>query len=214
MPVPTRLRLDPAEMQVLAALRAFRHEIVEAERRFGVDRRAIAGAIAWEMLENVRPWSALRPLARSVGFGKVHVYNFSVSPLSTLASQTEDRGFLPKQSFEDRRRLLATPEGAITYIGGTMAAIADVTGYHGFDDVRRDPVMLTQVFQQHTLDSWSNYLKDKRRGTPFVPQNRMALWVSSHLTFLEEAVGPPSVKERAANASQSALEAVSGVSRP
>jgi hypothetical protein len=36
-------------MQVLAALRSQRANILAAEQTFGVDRRAIAGAIAWEM---------------------------------------------------------------------------------------------------------------------------------------------------------------------
>src|SRR5215813_10567928 len=51
LPVPSRISgLDAAEMQVFAWLRANKDEIVNAERTFRVDRRAIAGAIAWEML--------------------------------------------------------------------------------------------------------------------------------------------------------------------
>src|ERR1700741_1282372 len=74
MPVPTTLCLNPDEMQVLAWLRAFKPNIVDAERTFGVDRRAIAGAIAWEMLKNPRG----RGL-RAVGAGKVHLFNYSLS---------------------------------------------------------------------------------------------------------------------------------------
>src|SRR4051812_24709367 len=70
-PVLSGLSLTPAEEQVFACLHAHRADIVEAEQRFQVSRVAIAGAIAWEMLENARTGSA-----RSVGFGKVHLWNF------------------------------------------------------------------------------------------------------------------------------------------
>jgi len=194
MAVRTRLCLNPAEMQVLAALRAHRSNIVLAERRFRVDRRAIAGAIAWEMLENVRPWSWTRSLGRSVGYAKVHTYNVSITPFDTIASQTEDRGYLPARTFTQRRQLLATPEGAITYVGGILAAIAETTVACGFGDIRSDPVMLVHVFQQHTLDSWAEHLRNRARSS-LVAGNPMALWVRRHFDFLEEAVGEPDLPE-------------------
>ena len=89
MPPATRLVLPPAQMQVLAALRAYRAVIIEAEKRFRIDRRAIAGAVAWEMLENVR-----RRSPRSV-VGQSALYNCSWKPFDTLAKQTEDSGYLP-----------------------------------------------------------------------------------------------------------------------
>ena len=53
--VNTSLRvISLAEMRVLAWLQEHRHEITTAERRFRADRRAIAGAIAWEALQNVK----------------------------------------------------------------------------------------------------------------------------------------------------------------
>jgi hypothetical protein len=49
--------LNAAEGQIFACLRAHSGEIVNAERTFRVTRLAISGAIAWEMLENVRKCS-------------------------------------------------------------------------------------------------------------------------------------------------------------
>lgn len=65
---------NAAEGQVFACLFAHRREIIAAEKKFGVTRIAIAGVIAWEMLENVRKWSP-----RSAGFGKIHLYNYHLT---------------------------------------------------------------------------------------------------------------------------------------
>lgn len=211
-PVPTSLvGLNPAELQVLAWLRAHAHLIVEAEQHFRVDRRAIAGAIAWEMLENV----VLRPkLKISVGEGKVHTYfGNSHKPVKsawvqfkmrlpfgdpgddTSAKEVEDFGYVPKQSFEGRLRVLATTEGAITYIAAIMAATADLAAQHGFDDVRSNPVILTNVYQGRTLLTWDAALKAKVPGSSFAGGNPMDIWVAAHLAFLEDGVGRPQLPE-------------------
>ena len=53
MSVPTHLSgLTLPQMRVLAWLRKYSLQIAAAEQRWRVDRRAIAGAIAWEALEN------------------------------------------------------------------------------------------------------------------------------------------------------------------
>jgi hypothetical protein len=71
MPVKTELPcLNGAEMQVLAWLRENAFTIAKAEQNFKADRRAIGGAIAWEMLRNVKPG----PSAIDVGPGKVHLW--------------------------------------------------------------------------------------------------------------------------------------------
>ena len=219
MPVHAAFCIDGAQMQVLAALRSHQGDIAAAEQKFGIDRRAIAGAIAWEMLKNPPDWKrrALRsvsPIPRSVGWGKVHLYNLSASgaaigfgafgPLgglagamdfNTIAQETEDAGYLPKLSFADRKKMLSTPEGAITYIAAIMAAIADLAGKYGFDDIRSDPSILTNVYQGETLSSWEEKLKAKPHGTPFVAGNDMAIWVIHNMLFLEDAVGTASVPD-------------------
>ena len=226
LPVVTSLCLDPAQMQVLAALRSQRNNIIAAEQTFRVDRRAIAGAIAWEMLENPpdmkrKVGSALDPIPRSVGWGKVHLFNINkkrgflagvsggwiqgliaMHDFETIAKETEDAGYLPKQSFNDRRRLLASPQGAITYIGGIMAAIADIPESMGFEeDIRSNPMILTNVFQGETLKSWKEKLTIKMakvgKDAPFEAGNDMGIWVGKNLAFLEDAVGDPDLPESA-----------------
>ena len=202
--------LTPAQRQVLAWLRAYRAEIEQAEREFRIDRRAIAGAIAWEMLKNVWQHSL-----RSVGPGKIHLWNYSVtgalrglrqaglsSPLDTivaamgddtLAKQTEDAGYLPAQTFQSRAALVATPEGAIRYIGAIMAAVADIAAREGFEDIRANPVVLTNVYQGKTLATWSAHLRDKSAGSRLAGGNPMDIWVAANLRFLEDGVGQPRI---------------------
>ncbi|MCR5882465.1 hypothetical protein LRS03_06145 [Rhizobacter sp. J219] len=211
-PVPTTLvGLNPAELQVLAWLRAHQHLIADAEQRFRVDRRAIAGAIAWEMLENVirDPKTKL-----SVGEGKVHTYYgnrrapvktawslirlklpIGDAGVDTSAKEVEEYGYLPPQSFENRVAILSTTQGAITYIAAIMAAIADLAAQHGFDDVRSNPVILANVYQGRTLRTWDAALKAKVPGSSFGGGNPMDIWVAAHIAFLEDGVGRPKLPE-------------------
>jgi hypothetical protein len=176
--------LDDAEKQVFACLNAWRSVIENAESTFRVSRLAIAGAVAWELLENVRTWSP-----RSTGFGKVHLYNYNFR--GTVAEQAESRGYLPKKTYSERKLILTTPEGAITYVAGIMAAIADITTRHGFGDIRNDPVMLTNVYQSKDLDEWEAHLKKKRAGSTLAGGNPMDIWVAKNNAFLTAAVGTP-----------------------
>ena len=212
-PVPTTLfGLNPAKTQVLAWLRENRALIANAEQTFRVDRRAIAGAIAWEMLENVikHPQTDL-----SVGAGKVHTryYNkksnvdsISVnfqgllsgdSGLGTIAKEAEEFGYLPAQTYHNRKSILATTSGSITYIAGIMAAIADIAGQHNFDDIRSNPMILTNVYQSKTLRTWKALVVAKPPGSSFSGGNPMDIWVISNLPFLEEGVGRPNLSESA-----------------
>ncbi len=184
--------LSDAEKQVFACLHAHRAYIVDAESDFGVSRLAIAGAIAWEMLENPRKWSP-----RSAGFGKVHLYNyrFGFNPIDTdtAAKQAEDTGYVPAKTYDERKLLLSMPPSAIRYIAALMAAIADMAGRYGFDDIRDNPEILTNVYQSKDLKEWEDHLKAKPSGTAFAGGNKMDIWVKGHLKFLTAAVGGPKV---------------------
>lgn len=216
-PVPTTLTgLNPAELQVLAWMRKHRTLIVAAEQRFRVDRRAVAGAIAWEMLENV----VRNPKFKiSVGEGKVHTYFGSrKQPVKsawvqlrmrlsigdpgsdTSAKEVEELGYLPPQSFESRLQILATTEGAITYIAAMMAASADLAAQHGFADIRNDPIILTNVYHGRTLRSWDAALAVKPRGAPFAGGNPMDVWLGAHMAFIEDGVGRPDLPESGSTA--------------
>lgn len=179
-----------AEMRVLAWLREYQTQIVGAELRFRVDRRAIAGAIAWEALENVRHWSL-----RAVGPAKSHLWNFALNPSDTLVKQVEDAGLLPKQDYAERQRLLHTPSGAISYIAAAMKAAADLTEGAGLGSIRCRPEILTNFWQGSDLAQWKAHLAAKKPADGFKPANPMALWVTTHLRYLEDAVGKPQLSD-------------------
>jgi hypothetical protein len=173
-----------AEQQVYAALFAHRTQITAAAAKFDVSRVAIAGAIAWEMLENVRPsgW-------RSVGWGKVHTFNFPAFWDDPIAKEVEDRGYLPKRTSAEREALLARPESAIVYIAAIMAAIADAAEARHGASIRMNPEVLTNVYQSKDLDDWERHLDRKAPGSGFSGGNPMDKWVIANRSFLEAAVG-------------------------
>ena len=91
MCVPTSLTaISLAQMGVLAWLVQHQAEIATAERRFDVDRRAIAGAIAWEA--SVKPRGTLAGIFGCfVGPGKSHVVTgYFWRTQNTLVKQVED----------------------------------------------------------------------------------------------------------------------------
>jgi len=59
----------------------------------GIDRRAIAGVIAWEALKNLRTFSP-----RSVGPGKVHLWEVKGN---VVAEVVEDLGYLPLRTYKE-----------------------------------------------------------------------------------------------------------------
>jgi cell wall-associated NlpC family hydrolase len=189
--VPTSLTLSEDEMRVLAWLRQHQSAIIAAEQKYRVDRRAIAAAIAWEALANVKPaWRTLR----AVGPGKVHYKENFLSEGNPIAKETEAAGYLPARTEMQRMVLLSTTAGSIEYIAAIMAAIADAAGSADYD-LRTDPVILTNVYQGSTLRKWKAHLAAKTPGAPMSPGNPMGIWTRDHLDFLQEAVGEPALPE-------------------
>jgi hypothetical protein len=196
-PVTSMTGLSTDEQQVLAWLQANKSKIVAAEERFLVDRRAIAGAIAWEALKNVRSTPA-DGLGRAVGPGKVHYSTERTwGEGDPVSKQVESAGYLPPQSMASRKAILATTSGAIEYIGAIMIALAEIAASSGYD-IRCDPVMLTQVYQGSDLPTWRAHMKTKKAPAPLTPGNPMALWVKGRLAYLEEGVGKPALESCAA----------------
>jgi hypothetical protein len=196
--------LTDARRSVFSWLVAYRRDILAAEDVWCVDRRAIAGAIAWEALENL---NYLNPLlvgcGRAAGPGKVHYKsNMLIREGMPVAKQVEHAGYLPARGIACRKRILRTPQGSIEYIGAIMCAYADIGFQCGFEGLRtRDDLILTQPYQGvhrigelYELDSWRVALtQHKERGTDLEPRNRMYRWVNDrrNLDFLEAATGRP-----------------------
>lgn len=181
-------------LRVLAWLRLHRSEIIAAEQKYRVDRRAIAGAIAWEAIVN--PYGRG---ARAVGPGKAHLWDFGTS--DTLIKQVEDADWLPpderlpKRSYSERKELQKTSAGAITYMAAAMNAASRLARNAGFPSIRKEPKVLTYFWQKRDLRTWTQHLKSKPPGTAFKPGPDpvadMDQWVLRNQQYLEDAVGVP-----------------------
>ena len=106
------------EQRVFLWLRNYEGEIKATASHYHIDPVAIAGAIAWEALQNVHS------SVKAYGPGKPHAYEISYGP--SMAEEAESLGYLPKVSLLERISLLSTPEGSIKYIGAIMGAFADI----------------------------------------------------------------------------------------
>lgn len=179
--------LTPAENHVLAWLQKYRGDLEDAEARYVIDRRGIAGAIAWEALIDARASSP-----RSIGPGKVHLWEFFKTP---LAEEVEQAGLVPTRSPDERRKILATRSGSITYIAAIMKAFADIARDHGYS-IDCDPSMLANCYNAWNLANWRTHVARKEEARdPKSPRaaltlgNPMGFWVQANLNYLEEGVG-------------------------
>ena len=180
LPAPPDIQteLPLPQTQVLSWLRRYQNLIIAAEKRWHVDRRAIAAAIAWEALENVRTVSI-----RAAGPAKVHTN-------ADVVREVEAAGYLPRQTASARRELLKTPVGAITYVGAIMNAKARIAEALGFPSIRNRVDILTNEFQGRSLQQWTDHLLEKK-DTVFVGENTMSSWAAQHLQYIELGVGTP-----------------------
>ena len=202
-PSPTLPGLSKPEEQVLSWLEHHKAEIEAGETKFHVDRRAIAGAIAWEALKN--PETHFGGVGRwALAPGKPHYSaNKTLGEGEPITKEVEEMGIEPSRTMEKRRQFLeASPANSIEYIGAVMYAYADIASKHGYD-IRCDPAMLTNCYQgggpQADFREWDKHLKAKK-GAKLVPGNDMAIWTSAHITYLETGVGPPDAAACAAPA--------------
>jgi hypothetical protein len=185
-------------------LREHKAAIIDAERQFQVSRLAIAGAIGWEALINIKPTRRYF-MPSAVGTGKPHVReNYKVLPWMrriplpwlpghVIVTDVEELGYLPVRTEAERIKILETFEGSATYIGAILSAVSDVCSEFGYQ-TRNDPKILTQFYQgdhSRSIQDLRDYLKTRTPGIPLLPGNEMPRWVDGHLDYLERAVGPP-----------------------
>lgn len=177
---------DDARQRVKLWLRMNLRHITAAETQFGIDRRAIAGAIAWEALENIRTVAA-----RASGPGKVH-YSANLGPGEgdPVAKQVEQAGYLPPQKMEQRKEILKTAAGAIRYIAAIMRAEADEAAKSGYY-LNCDPPMLATFYNAWDLNDLKNFFAKRKAPAPLSPNDTMGTWVAQNEDFLEDAIGKP-----------------------
>ncbi len=167
-------------------------EIAASEKQWNVDRRAIAGAIAWEALQNPHSVSW-----RASGPGKPHAFGWSGPPQWTeVVEILHPERF---QRFTDSYRLerLKNPAVAIDYIGAIMDTIAQMAEHYRWQ-IRNNPALLTYAYQARNVRSWQYTLLTKATSDIFVlprgGESRMGAWVDQNLLYLEGAVGAPTVR--------------------
>lgn len=188
-------KLDKREVRVLAWLRDNKTIILDAEKSFGVDRRAIAAVIAWEAMKNI-----MRGGLRGVGPGKMHVYSSKwagVLPFlpkgHALPQQVEAAGLVPKpNSDEDRERLMTSVAGSVTYIAAAMKGARDIAKKYGYE-ISHEVTALTSFYQGHDLPSWEEHMKKKKESgaKSFVAADPIAVWAQGHMAYLESILGKP-----------------------
>ena len=98
-----------SQIRVFHWLSQRRELFASCEKRFRIDRRAIAGAIAWEATENILSFSA-----RAIGPGKIHVRHSSQYPL-LVEKEVLPLAERPKDEAQREERL-KTAEWSIIYI--------------------------------------------------------------------------------------------------
>lgn len=171
--------------------------IVNTEQAYHIDRRAIAGAIAWEALLNPKDSFAqeLRTAtgtARFSGPGKVH-YRESLTPGAspgiTAAIEIEQRRILPVQTEEQRRQILATTAGALRYIGAIMRECSNIAAQGGYY-LDCDPPSLTTFYNSWDIHEVERLFSQRRAPAALAP-NEMGTWVIANMPFIEMAVGKP-----------------------
>lgn len=171
--------------------------IVATEQKYSIDRRAIAGAIAWEALQNVWP-GPVDDLATSSGAakfsgpGKVHYKEGRLKEGITAAIEIEQRGRLPVQTMERRREILATTSGALSYIGAIMREFSDVAAQSGYY-LDCDPPMLATFYNAWNINQAEPLFAKRRAPMPLTPNDKMGAWIGAkaNMTFIERAVGKP-----------------------
>lgn len=201
-----------ARGKVFSWLRLNQDLIIDAETKWLIDRRAIAGVIAWEALFNVKSGKFIR---RWEGPGKVHYWDVGPpggtqpssallrlagtafawtvgSKIQTTAELTEDAGYLPSVSEKERGKLLKTIGGSITYIAAIMRADADVVselGEYPDEEIYWNPPVLATLYNTKRLDQLRDIFKKKKYPEKLVPGEKMGEWVAANMTYLEDAVG-------------------------
>ncbi|OLD68161.1 MAG: hypothetical protein AUI45_11330 [Acidobacteria bacterium 13_1_40CM_2_56_11] len=189
------------ELRVLSWLEKYQPNIAKAERTWGVDRRAIAGAIAWEALWNPHK-SYYGPLGRFRGAGKVHdtdlehrVYDDNIMEPPTdwsLAKELEMSGVInPIRTEDQRKQYLSTVDGSLEYIGAAMHEFIRIARQSGYD-LNCDLPILAFFFNARTLKKARKSFETKRAPEKLHwVDNQMAPWVKNNMPFLEKAVGKP-----------------------
>jgi hypothetical protein len=170
------------EARVALWLRAHRADLSASEHRFGVDRRAIAAAIAYEAIDDPRS-SSLGLAARFSGPGKVHYREYRLSEGNPAAKEVEDLGYLPKLDAFARRDALSHASIAIAYIGAIMAAFVRESAQPA--RVSCNIPLLTTLYTSWKPSDFAG------RPLDALENNEAGRWAARHVPYLTSSAGSP-----------------------
>ena len=172
-----------AEVRVALWLGRHSAELDRAERRFGIDRRAIGAAIAYEALADPRTGTYLYA-ARFSGPGKVHFRENRFSEGDPSAKQVEDLGLMPHLDMVSRRAALERPAVAIGYIAAIMSAFVHDDPGHAAE-VRCADAHLVTLYTAWKPSDFAG------RSVASVSDNAAGEWTARHADYLTAALGAP-----------------------
>lgn len=191
MGIPSAAGAEQREELAAAWLRERTSDFAAAEARYHVDRRSVAGLIAYEGLVNVH-LSEYGGLVRWAGAGKVR---YKASPLGEgmpASKEVEELGLLPRRTMSERRALLRDPAWSIKYVAAIMRGLSDVVSRRTKVNVACEPGALATLASAWTLAEADRHFGNVRPGYK-IAYNYPGNWVANRLDFLERAVGRPEV---------------------
>jgi hypothetical protein len=171
------------------------HAIIATEQKYSVDRRGIAGAIAWEALYNPWPGTAgdlitSTGAAKFSGPGKVHYKADRFVEGISAAIEVEKLGRLPVLTMDQRRQVLSTLSGALMYSGVILREVCDIAGRSGYY-LDCDPPMLATFFNSWDIADVERLFASRKAPAPIEPNPGMGTWVKQNIKFIEAIVGTP-----------------------
>jgi hypothetical protein len=171
------------------------HAIVATEQKYSVDRRGIAGAIAWEALENAKAGDPAQlavstGIARFSGPGKIHYKEGRIEEGTSAAIEVEKLGRLPRLTMDQRCKVLATTSGALMYAGVILREVCDVAARSGYY-LDCDPPMLATFFNSWDIAEVERHFTTRKAPAAIEPNPGMGTWVRQNMAFIEAVVGTP-----------------------
>ena len=178
-------------------LSANRASIENAARKFRIDPIAIAGAIAYEALDDVHV-STVFGLTRSDGPGKVHYKALRFLIGVPVAGQVEEMGYLPVRTVRSRKQILQTAYGASLYIAAIMRAYADIAEQSANERIACSDGELVSLYAAYDIPHARSFFWLAPASARII--NAAGSWVISNKAYLSKALGPSGVCKEVARA--------------
>lgn len=194
---------SPPSPRIVALLRELKDEIKFLGQRYGVDPRAIAGAVLAEntmnsgLDEQIQTWLASRGTyevaGRKFSFGLGQLYDFSAMKSERVLAKLDSREERPLSLV---RRDVLTAEGSLYYVAGAMRDVQDVYEAQGLK-VKDKPELLATLYNIGKPEDRAERRK-RYKGEP--QPNYFGRFVLRNLNVIEEAIEygtPPRAKSMA-----------------